>query len=524
MFKMISRQASNSGQSARTDQNILTAAKGGGIVFVGSLFEYSSRFVIGFLLARFLGAEQLGLYNLALTAVTVAAALSCIGLRSAVVRYVSQAVSKRDEAALWETLLVGLGVTAVGGFVMAGGLFALARPISYQLFKEPRLLPLLQLISFLVPFLALNDILAAATRGFKKMQYTVVAQSIVQPVGRLLLLIILAIVGLNAAGALTVYSLTMVAVFFLLLYFLNKLFSLKRPVHLTRDGVLEMLRFSLPIYMSDLIQKFGGNVQTVLLGAMNTVATVGIFSVAAQVNLIGQMFHQAIVTTSMPIVSELYGHDKREQMKRYYRTMTKWTFMVNMPLFLILTLFSKTILSIFGQSFVEGSVALTLLAWGNLINAATGICGVYLDMSGNTKLKLVNSIVSFVLVLGLNFLLIPRWGLIGAASTSLIAGTVVNLLRLVQVFVLFKMLPYDWNFTKPIVAGLAAFVFAWATNRLFPSGKNLVYSAMNVLVLCAAYAGTILLLKLSEEDLAVLERLYVRIKAVASKREWKLGM
>jgi O-antigen/teichoic acid export membrane protein len=504
--------------SARLNQNILTAAKGGGIVFAGMLFQYGGRFIIGILQARFLGAEQFGLCNLALSAATIAAGLALLGLPSAMVRYVSLFVSRRDTARLWGTLQTGLGMIAIVSAMTGIGLFVLADPIAEQLFDEPRLAPLLRVISLAVPFLALNNVTAAVTRGFKKMQYSVIGQNISQPAIRLTLIMALAItVGLNVKRALAAFGVTVAIVFVMLLYFLNKLFSLKRSPRTARHDTKKVLRFALPIYLTSLIRLFGGNIQTMLLGALNAVTSVGIFAAASQINMVGQMFHRGISTASAPIVSELYGQGEREQMGRFYQTVTKWTFTLNLPLFLIVLLFPVPILSIFGQGFVEGAMALNVLAWANLVNTGTGICGTVLDMTGNTSLKLVNSVVTFVLTLGLNILLIPVWGLVGAAVASLTAVTLVNLLRLLEVFILFRMLPYNASFIKPITAGLVTLAVSWGVRLLSPPQVNLVYTAMNVAILLAVYVGMMLLLGLSQEDRMVLARLRGRMGRMFSR-------
>jgi O-antigen/teichoic acid export membrane protein len=279
-----------------------------------------------------------------------------------------------------------------------------------------------------------------------------------------------------------------------------------------------MLRFALPIYLTSLIGIFGANIKTVLLGALNTVTSVGIFAAASQINTVGQLFHGSIVTASAPIVSELYDQGEREQMGRFYQTVTKWTFTMNLPLFLIVLLFPVPILSIFGKSFVSGASALTVLAWANLVNTGTGICGSVLEMTGNTSLKLINSIVTFALTLGLNALLIPHWGLMGAATASLAASATINLLRLFEVFVLFRLLPYNVSFVKPVTAGIVALAVALAIRQSFPTEVNLVYTAMNVTILLAVYVSAILLLGLSEEDRTVLARVGRRVSAMLSKQ------
>ncbi len=510
-------KASENIRPARPDQNIMTVAKGGSIVFAGNLFQQALRFAIGIVQARLLGAEQLGLCNLALSAATIASGLAMLGLPSAMIRYVSLFHSRRDSAKLWGTLQLGLGLTTIASVLTGVGLFALADPVAEHIFHEPRLAALLRVISLVVPFLALGNLVAAMTRGFKKMQYTFI-QSIFQPVIRIVLVVALAVVvGLNAKRALAAFDVSVIVVFVILLYFLNKLFPLKRPPKSAQRDAKEILRFSLPVHLSSLIGIFGGNLQTMLLGAFNTAFNVGVFVAAAQVNMMGQMFHNSIATAASPIVSELYDRGEKEQLGRFYQTVTKWTFTLNLPLFLVVLLFPVPILSIFGQSFVGGAMALNILAWANLVNTGTGICGTMLDMTGNTTLKLVNSIVTFALTLALNILLIPRWGLMGAAVASLTAVTSINLLRLVEVFLLFRLLPYNLGFIKPITAGLVTLAVAWTVRSLLPSGTNLVYTALNIVVLLAVYTGAILLLGLSQEDRAVLMRVGQRMSTRLSK-------
>jgi O-antigen/teichoic acid export membrane protein len=500
-----------------SERNILAAAKGSSIILASRIFGYGCRFLIGILLGRFLGAEQLGLYNLVLTAATIASGIALLGLRSAMVRFVSRALSQQDDAGVWGTLQIGLGITTVLGLILGGGLYLLAVPIAEHLFHEPSLAPLLRYAIVIVPSMALIDIVSAATRGFKRMEYTAIARDMVQPLIKVVLFGILAIVGLTAARALTVFSLTVVVVAILLLYFLSKLFPLNRPLGKAQYHVKEILLFSLPLYLSDLIQTFRRSIETVLLGTMSTIASVGVFTVASQVNIVGQMFHQSIVTVSMPIVSELHTQGEQTQMAGYYQTMTKWTFMVNLPVFLILFLFPAQILGIFGESFVGGATALSILAWGNLVNTGTGICGVVLDMSGKTALKLVNSIVTVVLTLLLSALMIPRWGVIGAAISRLTSVSLVNLLRLVEVYVLFRLLPYNRGFWKPIAAGVIMLAAGWGMRQVIHLESHLLGLIVNVIVLGALYVGTIFLLGLAPEEKQVLRRLVERMRSAISR-------
>jgi O-antigen/teichoic acid export membrane protein len=511
MSNPISPNVSKPSHPAATERNALTAAKGGSITFAGALFAYGVRFVIGIILAQLLGPEQFGLYRLAFTAAVFASGLSLLGIPAALVRYVALFNGRRDDDSLWGVIQIGLGLTTVTSLILSAGLYFGAAFIAERLFHEPRLIPLLRLISIGVPFLTLIDTVSAATRGFKVMEYTVIGHDIIQPLLKLIFIGVLAVAGLNAGEALTAQILAMAGASLALVFLLNRLIKLRRPLRTAQRRFREVVKFSLPLYASYLINTFRGNIQTVLLGTFSTVTNVGIFSVATQVDIISQMFHGSITTASQPMVSELYDRREHGQMAHFYQTMTKWTLSLNLPLFLMVFLFPKALLSVFGQDFTGGATALTILALGSLINAGTGICGIYVDMTGNTQLSFFNSVVRSVLTIGLNALLIPRWGITGAAIGALVSESTNNFLRLIEVFVLFRMLPYNRTFVKPFIAGLGTLAITVAVRRAFHTDAHLLGAFANIVLLFVVYVALILIMGLSQEDRIVLGSLKKRI-------------
>ena len=491
--------------------NMLLAAKGSGIAFFGKLVTFACRFAMTFIIARTMGAGQYGLYNLGQTALTVVAGVAVFGLDAALVRYVAMYNNRRDDARLWGVIQLGLGITALLSLILGAGLFLLAEPIALRVFDAPDLASVLRVAGLLTPFLALNIVLAAATQGFKQMKHSTLARDIVQPILRLLLILVLVFIGLNAELALAAYGVAIAATSIQLFFSLDRLFSLRRPLAAAKRETREVLGFSLVIHASDLMTTFRENVQTLLLGALNTITSVGLFAVANQVNLVGHMFHTSMVTAANPIISELHDSGDRSQLARMYQTTTKWSFTVNLPLFLIMVLFPAAVMSIFGKSFVDGAPALMLLAGANMFDAATGTCGSIIDMTGYTKLKLLNAVVRLGLSLVLSVLLIPQWGVLGAAAAALIVVGTTNLMRLAEVFILFRMLPYNLSFVKPLTAGFVALLAALGTNMLLPVATHPVYAIIHSTVLLGVYVGLIVALGLSQEDRVVLARLRARL-------------
>jgi O-antigen/teichoic acid export membrane protein len=490
---------------------MVLTAKGGGITFAGKLFTFSCRLAITFLLARLLGSEQYGLYNLSLTALTVAAALAAFGLDTAMVRYIAMFAHRGDDARVWGTIQIGLVVTLALSLGLGAGLYIMSDAIAKQIFHDARLAPLLRLASAVVPFLTLSNVIASTTQGFKKMQYATLARDVTQPLLRLVLTIGVVVLGASVVGALAVYGVAVVISAVMLLYFLHrKLFSLRRPRGTAIRETRQVVGFAGPVFLSDLMTVFRDNIQALLLGALSSVSSVGVFAIANQLNMVGSMFQSAVATAARPIIAELFDKGERSEMGRMYQTTTKWSFTLNLPVFLIMVLFPTQILAIFGESFVAGAPALVMLACGIMVDISTGMCGIILDMTGRASWKLANSIVRLGLSLALSALLIPRWGVVGAAAAVLITVSTINLMRTLQVFFLFRLLPYDASFAKPIAAGLAALVIALGLGYLLPAHASLS-TAIQIAALLAMYIGAILALKLSPDDRMVLARLGKRL-------------
>jgi O-antigen/teichoic acid export membrane protein len=457
-------------------------------------------------MARSLGAEQFGLFSLSTTVASIAAVVAVFGLDTAMTRYIAIMRSRRDEAGLWGALQVGIGASLFFSLFTSFGLYTLATPIAVNLFHEPDLAPLLKLISLVAPFLTLSNILAGATRGFKNMRDSVLAENFLQPTVRFILTAIVAILGLTAARAIIIFGIADFSSSLLLIYLLNKHFSLRQSLSTARRETRTILGFSFPLWLSGLLTTFRGNLQTLLVGSFDSIKGVGIFSIADQANLIGNVFHTSIAQSARPLIAEVDELKDRERMKSIYHTTTKWSVMMNLPFILIIMLFPVQILSIFGKSFIDGEKVIVILAFVSLINVGTGMCGIIIDMTGQTRLKLVNTTVKISLSILLNLLLIPRWGIMGAAVSAVAYTAISYLLPLVQVWYLYRILPYSRSILKPVAAG-SAMVGAWLiTSHWIHSGTNLPVFLLEVALLFAVYAGTLLLLGFSPEELAILNR------------------
>ncbi len=487
-----------------------SAARAGGIVFGGKLFAWGARFVLAVLLARLLGAESYGLYAVALSVATVASAMAVFGLDAAMIRYVAVFAARGDVDRLRGSVQVGFIIPLALAVVVAATLVVLAEPIADGLIGEPRLAPLLRVTALLVPAMVLNSLLAAMLQGLRRFGGSVVSEQVLQPTARGVILVGLALSGLDATLALVAMLISTLLVGAVMLVLLRR--ALPPAGHPNRP-LGEIVRFSMPVYFSNLINTFSGNLQTLLLGAISSIASAGVFTVANQVQLVGTLFHSAIVRGTMPVFAELHDAGKRTRLEQLYQTTSKWTFSLNMPFFLVALAFPEALLSMFGPDFVDGAGALVILAWGAIVNAATGTSGAMLDMTGHTAMKLINSSASVGLAVGVNLLLIPPLGVVGAAIAPVASITAVNVLRVIEVAVLESIVPFNRTYLKPIAAGAAALLAGVVVGHVVLGSQALLVAApAGIIALLVTYVVLLRLLGLDEADQLVIDRSIARIR------------
>ncbi|HEX5096570.1 MAG TPA: oligosaccharide flippase family protein [Acidimicrobiia bacterium] len=499
---------------------IISTAKGSGHLAGGSFFEFGSRFVIAVVLARTLGASDYGLYVLAVSAAGVFAGIASLGLDDAMTRHVAISSGRNDRAAIMGTLQIGF-VGAVGaGLVMAVVLFVAARPVASGWFDEPRLASLLRVVALAVPLLTVSNVLSGTARGFGKMHFVAIAENGVQSIVRVVLTVAIVVLTgtisvMVATVAFVVSDVAATVVFVLLLV---RHFPVDRELQSNaRRETRGVVMFALPLWVSSLLRQSRRNIQTVLLGTSRSVSSAGVFSIVDKVNTVGHVWLLSLFVAVKPELARLHDRGDRRELGRLYATSTRWSLELTLPFVLVSVLFREAILRIFGGSFEAGATALVILSCAELVNAATGVCGPAIDMTGHTRTKVANSVVFTAILIATNALLIPEWGVIGAAVAALLATTVFNALCIVEMWVFERLLPFDASSWKPLAAGAGAFMCGLALDVLLPLDR---VGAMVALapVICAVYAGLLLSFGLPTEDRLVIARALSKIPRPRRRR------
>lgn len=196
-----------------------------------------------------------------------------------------------------------------------------------------------------------------------------------------------------------------------------------------------LVRFSLPLLFSGVFLQLMTRADTFMIGLFLPPAAVGQYAVVRPLLRPIMVVWGSMIWMYTPLVASLTAQDAMGDLQRVYLGMTKWFSLFTYPLAITVALFPEPILTaVFGPAYAPASTALRLVAVGYFLGNFFGPTGATLTGLGYTKALLAANAFAAVVNIGLNALLIPRYGLTGAALGTITAQGTRNLLRVAVLY------------------------------------------------------------------------------------------
>jgi O-antigen/teichoic acid export membrane protein len=441
------------------DGELTRVAAGASVSFIGKVAGAGVRYVTQVATALFLGADRFGVFTLGLVIYQFGELFSMMGLVGGVTRYAAMHRGLHDERGLVGVLRIAVGFPFIGGVVVGLFVFFLSDIIALRVFGQPSLSSVLRLLAIALPFGASMLVAAFATTGFQVAKYVVYVRDLIHPATNFALVLVLCGLGLGLVGASIAWVLSAAIGLFAALHFLQRLCPAFAcgdisPTYQAR----KMIGFSLPLALGEMTWLLLLWTDLLMLGSFRSASEVGVYRAVSQTALFVPIFLGSLNTIFAPMIADLYNRGDTSMMGNLFRASTRWSLLLSMPFFILLLVAGKELLRVFGPEFPVGTVALVVLAVGHLINAGTGGVGYMLAMSGHQYVKLLGDVVSAALNVALNALLIPRWGILGAAVATGLSIAMLNLVYAAQVYRLLGVQAYDWRYLKIALASAVAAV------------------------------------------------------------------
>ena len=405
------------------------------------------------ILTKFLGPEKYGIWIQLSITLTLLTPFIVLGLPDAIVRFLA---SEQQKEKMREIVWSILSVIAGFGIFIALLFFLLAEPIANFL-QTPALF--IKILGFIIIFESLNIALLnifRALQQIKKYSFFLLL-SVISEVGLISLSIFL---GFELLGALV--SLLFVKI--VLLVLLTSTILIQIGIQIPRFSSLkEHLRFGLPITIGS--GAFWGvqSSDRYLIAIFLGILFVGYYAPAYALGNILHLFILPFALLLPPVLSKLFEEQNISEIQIYLKYSLKYFLLIAIPAVFGLSILSKELLTLFSTNEIasQSHAVIPFVAISLLLYGVYTIFFQVLFLFKQTKISGILWIGAALLNIGLNIVLIPLLGILGAALTTLVAY-VFTTAAVWYYSSRHLVFPIDWRaLSKTILASIAMGVVIW---------------------------------------------------------------
>jgi O-antigen/teichoic acid export membrane protein len=410
-IKDVATGSTNIGVVIRSAASVMTfRVAGAGITYISQV-----------LLAHWLGSFEYGIFAYAWVWLVMLSFLTPLGLNSSVVRFIPEYLSKQRWGQVRGLVYRSRRIAMIASLVLVG-ILGLSIFLSRELIPDYYIYPLYVALAC-IPLFALLDLYEGMARGFGWVNLAYAPTYIIRPTLFIIAMGMLFYTAVPLNGTITLVvafitvSLTISAQSVLFGRRLRITVHEARTVYDSRYW----MRASLPFMLFELSHIVLTNTDMIMLGAYAEPDEIAIYFASIRTAILIGFIEFAVSAMAVPKFAALHANGAREDLQDLLSSVVRWIFWPSFTLAILFLVFGKPILSLFGSAFITGYPVLALLILAYVVRAATGPIDQLLNMTGNQKTTAWVVACTAVLNIVLNAVMIPMFGLIGAATATVMS-------------------------------------------------------------------------------------------------------
>lgn len=410
-------------QGFTADQRFSEILTGSSYALVARIAATGVALITNIIVARIYGAEVLGILAVINSFILLTSVFTVFGTNTAILRLIPEHITRYSVASAYnvyrKTQYFVAGLAVMIGILM----FFSSNILAVRIFAKPELAFFFAMASCFIIFSSLIDLNTQAVRGLRLIR-TFAFMQILPTITTLLVLVLLTVSHDNKYNPIyaqfAAWSITAAAGVWIMNVAFRK--RILRGVSVHPVPLRNVISMSLPMLMTSAFVFVIGETGTIMVGIYRAASEVGYYSAAVKLAMLTTFVLQAINSMAAPKFSELYHQNKMDELFHIAKKSTKMIFWVTTPILLCLVILGKPILTLlFGVKFLAAFEPLVFLAIGQFINAISGSTGIFMNMTGNHKAFRNIVAVAAVINIILNLMLIPRYGITGAAIAGMVS-------------------------------------------------------------------------------------------------------
>jgi O-antigen/teichoic acid export membrane protein len=430
------------------------------------------------LIAKTLGAGDYGIWAQVNVTISLVISLAGLGLPFAMTRFLAAEKNNNEiQEGFYSIFSFVFLVTLIISFL----LIILSNSIAKAFFNGAS--QVIIITGFIILVWSLDSVCLDLFRTFRQMRrYALfITADIYGQIG------IIACLVLNGYGLfsilLSVLAIRLI-IFFALFFLIKSQIGIKKP-HFSR--IKEYLSFGLPTVPSNIAGWIVASSDRYVIGYFLGVASVGVYSAGYVIGSIPYMVAVVLGLVLTPALSKLYDEGRMNEVKTHLSYSLKYLLALAIPFVFGAAILAKPVLSMFSTSEIaaEGYFIVPLVALGTLFVAVYVVIAHILILVKRTKVIGATWILCALINLGLNILVVPRIGILGAAISTLISYA---LALGITVYYSLKEIRFniEWSFIlKSLIASIIMSLVVWKMDSAAVSNVILTVS-VGIIVYAAA--------------------------------------
>ena len=381
-------------------------------------------------LARLLGVSQFGLYSEVMAWMFMFVLFGTLGFNHALLRYVPTYIAHHAWADLRGILKRSSTWTALASLAMV-----IVIMLSLGVFRSSDAIFVAVAIALVgLPFQVLAGLRQATLRGLHQTVRALTPELIIRPAALLMLLGVVAAFW-ESFGAAQAIFLNLVAV---LLAFMVGVVWQRRYLPGEVAGAeavyhdREWFAVAWPLLVLVCLQALeSSRTDIMLLGLLVNEKAAGIYAAANRLAEIILMIIASANAVAASLMARLHATGERQELQQLVSMATAGVLLAALPISVLLVIFGHDILRLFGTEFVSGYLPLTILLAAQLVVAMAGSVMLLLTLTGHQSEAAIHMAWGVVLKLILSLVLIPNYGMMGAAVATFCGALLWNI-RMLQ--------------------------------------------------------------------------------------------
>ncbi len=473
------------------------------LMFAQTIF-LGAGYVIHVGLGRILGPEKYGLFGVILSLLMVVEIFLIKGVTDAVSKYVSEFPLKANSIKK-----KGIKIQVVVSLIVFCLYFFSAKYIAILL-KDQNLINYIKLSALILPIMSIYSAYIGYLNGkrkFKKQAMSIISNSI----GKVFGVFLFVLLGFGIFGAISGYifgvGIGLVAA---------TCFSIEGSKESNDFPSTKLINFAIPLVIFSGITVLLRNLDLLYVKALiEDSKAAGFYTAAIAFARAPYFLFYALSATLLPSISKSFAENDILLTKKYIRQSLRYLLLILLPLAAIISATSTNLITLFYTTkYVAAGSPLSIVIWGMSFLIMTVILTTIINGIGRPKVSMFIMLPMVPIDIVLNYILIPRYGLQGAAAATTITTLIGVTVAAVYVYREFRVLVNPISFAKIVIASVVIFLIAksFSTHGIF-----LIAEYFGLLLL---YSGLMFAFReINKEDIEVVKGIFGKAKPLEERIE-----